>query len=220
MVAVALDDEREERVRRSEGSGFTDLQRLIALSDGVFAIALTLLAVQLTVPELTVAPLQSELTTRLLGLYPKVLSYVIAFAVVALYWTGHRRTFKHIRRSDSWLTLLNLGLLLCVTFQPFPTAVLGSYGNQTAAPVLFACTLALTGLFTSGIWLYAALGHRLIARTVSSRLILHLALRGASAPLVFLISIPIAFINPTGSELAWAFIFVVQFGLRRVFGEL
>jgi len=108
------DDEAAE-----EGIG-----RILALSDGVFAIATTLLIVEIAVPATTS---NVGLPKALLGLWPRYLAYVLSFVVIARFWVMHRLTFRLIARDDAALVWLNLLLLMLVAFLPFPTAVLGQH---------------------------------------------------------------------------------------------
>jgi uncharacterized membrane protein len=216
---MALEDEERELRSPRESRHQRELNRMLALSDGVFAIAITLLVLQLAVPEISGGAVAAELASHLVSTIPEIVTYCIGFTVIALYWVGHRRTFLLIVRTDSGLTLLNLALLLCVAFMPFPTAVLGKYGNTTVAVVFYTLTLTAAGLVTLALWLYAAVGHRLISRHVSSRLIQHHSLRAAVPPIVFLLSIPVAQWSPTAAEYSWAVIMPMFFVLRRLFRD-
>jgi uncharacterized membrane protein len=216
---MALEDEERERRSSPESRHEQELNRMLALSDGVFAIAITLLVLQLAVPEISGGAVAAKLASHLVSTIPQIVTYCIGFTVIALYWAGHRRTFLLIVRTDGVLTLLNLALLLCVAFMPFPTAVLGNYGNTTVAVVFYTMTLTAAGLAMLALWLYAALGHRLISRHISSRLIQHHSLRAAVPPIVFLLSIPLAQWSPTAAEYSWAVIILVFFVLRRLFRD-
>jgi uncharacterized membrane protein len=193
------------------------LDRLIFLSDGVFAIAMTLLAIELTVPALSSSD-QSELVQALLSLGPKYLSFLISFLVVASFWTSHQRIFSYIIRSDSRLVWQNVFVLLCIAFQPFPTSVLGTYRNTTAV-TFYAGTLVVTGLSVLALWLYATTKRRLVASNLSARQIQHLTLRLAGAPLVFLVSIAIAQWSPDVAEYSWLTIAVMIAVLRWVYSR-
>lgn len=104
------DDEAAE-----EGIG-----RILALSDGVFAIALTLLVLEIAVPATTS---DARLPKALLGLWPRYIAYLLSFVVIARFWVTHRLTFRLIGCGDDTLVWLNLLLLMFVAFLPFPTAV-------------------------------------------------------------------------------------------------
>jgi uncharacterized membrane protein len=185
-----------------------ELDRLIYLSDGVFAIAMTLLAVSLVLPEATSGN-TADLGQRLLSLGPRYLSYALSFLVIASYWRSHQKTLRYVVRLDSRFVWMNLLLLLCIAFQPFPTSVLGSYSNDVAAVTLYAGTLAVTGVVVLGMWLYATVGWRLIRRDVSPRVVQHYVVRAICVPLIFLISIGIAQFDTNVAKYSWIAIAVV-----------
>jgi len=189
-----------------------ELERLIFLSDGVFAIAMTLLAVGLALPEVTSSS-TADLGQRLLALSPRYLSYVLSFVVIAQYWRSHQRTFRYVVRLDNRFVWLNLWLLLCIGFLPFPTSVLGSYGNDVAAVTLYAGSLALTGLVVLCMWLYATIGRRLVARDLSPRVIQHTTVRALCAPVIFLMSIGIAQIDSDLAKYSWIAIAVALYAV-------
>jgi uncharacterized membrane protein len=189
---------------------------MLALSDGVFAIAITLLVLQLTAPEIMSSARGGDLGTILADAAPKVLIYGIGFTVIALYWVGHRRIFLLIERTDSLLTFLNLALLMCIAFMPFPTAVLGQYSGT--APVLFyAATQTVTGTVNLALWLHAVRGRRLVSPSMSSRLISHHTMRAAVVPSVFLVSMAIAPFSPVAAQFFWGAIIVCLALLTRFF---
>src|SRR5437899_1855756 len=100
----------------------TETARIEAFSDGVFAIAITLLILEIKVPGLQ----QGRLAGALLRQWPSYLAFLLSFVYIGIMWMNHHRMFTHIRRSNDTLLLLNLLLLLGVTVVPFPTAVLAS----------------------------------------------------------------------------------------------
>src|SRR5205807_283502 len=124
----------------------------------------------------------------------------------------------HIVRADSRLVWLNVMLLLCIAFQPFPTTVLGVY-DSTPAVTLYAGTLSITGLVLLVLWLYASAGRRLLRKDVNERLIRYYALRAAGVPVVFVVSIGIAQVNTIAAELSWSAILAVIALLRRVYRD-
>ena len=145
------------------------LHRLLILSDGVFAIALTLLAVQLALPEATKDVRGAALLPALLGAWPKVLGYLTSFTVIAIFWQAHHRLFLQVRRYDGilmWLVFLQLG---CIAFIPFPTAVVGEHVGNPVAQEFYYATLLVSGLVWVLLRWYATAGHRLVDRGLSSR---------------------------------------------------
>src|SRR5690242_168868 len=137
----------EAEIDREPG---VDLERIRLFSDAVFAFAITLLVIDLKVPE-TAAFLEEGLY----NLPPKVLSFIVSFLVVGSYWVGYHRYSRFIERVDRRLVWLNLYFLMSVVFTPFPTALLGTFGNRQRAVVLYAASLAIVGLFMTLMWLYA-----------------------------------------------------------------
>jgi uncharacterized membrane protein len=193
---------RSNNVEDLEHPATGDLDRLVFLSDGVFAIAMTLLVVQFTVP--VVAPTTpGALGQHLRSLGPLYFSYTLSFLVIASYWSAHRRVFRHIVRVDTGLVWLNLVLLLLIAFQPFPTSVLGNYGSDPAAVTFYALTLTLTGIVVLGLWVYAVRDRRLVRPDLDRSLVEEHMLRALMIPVVFAISIAIAQVNAGAAEYWW-----------------
>jgi uncharacterized membrane protein len=183
---------------------------MTTFSDGVFAIAMTLMVVQLTVPlipsSLPSAEVGHRLASALAALGPAYFSFGLSFVVIAASWVAHHRRFQSLRRYDSGLIWLNM-LLLCVVFVPFPTAVLGRYGDQTVAVVLYAATMAVTAAVSVAMTLYTD-RRGLVGPApgpVRSRIV-----RGAVVPAVFLASIPVALVSPNAAEWSWLALFVLS----------
>lgn len=127
-------EEKEERA--------SEIGRLIALSDGVFAFAMTLLIVSVEVPTLSNEEAKTELVSDIGALWPQILSYVIGFLVIGFMWSAHRRTFSRVQDYDDRLVKLNIFLLMLVAFLPLPTGILGRYGNLAISTILYALVLA------------------------------------------------------------------------------
>lgn len=163
------------------------LERLIFLSDGVYAIALTLLAVELVLPE-TAADLNGDaLLDSLLESWPKVLAFLISFTVIANFWVGHNVLFQHVRRFDGGLMWLALLQLLCVAFIPYPTSVIGGHiGDQVAQQFYFG-TLLVTGLVMAALWWYMNSGHRLVDPNLSPQIVRRTHLISLTLPLTMLV---------------------------------
>ena len=189
------------------------LGRLLALSDGVFAFAMTLLVVQLAVPQLAQGQ-ASQLGSQLLAEGPSYFSYLISFVVISMYWYSHHRLFRYIRRWDAWLITLNLGALLFVAVMPFPTAIMGRYGDQTLAVVIYAATLGTTGLFIWLIWWYG-IRRQLFTRSLEQHAARQFRWRAFLTPAVFFLSIPLAFWQPRVAQSSWGLIWLGIYVLSR-----
>lgn len=197
------------------------LERLIAFSDGVFAIAMTLLVLSLTVPTLTgsAEKINDELWTTLREQLPELLSYAISFAVIGRYWLIHHRLFRLVRRADPPLLVWNLALLAVIAIIPFPTELLGRYGDTTAAVVAYSCTMVLVGLTNIGLTqhVYRA---GLLDERVTEEFRDHAQWRGVMVPAAFAISIPIAFVDPIAATWSWAVLIVVMsVVIKRRYGD-
>lgn len=140
----------------------TDLSRVLALSDAVFAFALTLLAVDLDVPQIASNLVSAELPRELIALIPKFIVFALAFYLVVVKWMAHRRIFNHIVRYDSTLLWLNNWFLLFIAFMPVPAAVLGRYPQEPAALIFFGVTQIITTLVQWGLWIYATREKRFV----------------------------------------------------------
>lgn len=120
-----------------------NVARLEAFSDGVFAVAITLLVLDIKIPE-HLPP--TELTSHLVELLPRVGAYVLSFFVVGLYWSMHRMYLLGIRKADGTLVFLNLLMLLLVSFFPLPTSMLGSYPDSPTSLLVYGACLLATNL--------------------------------------------------------------------------
>ena len=103
------------------------LNRFEAFSDGVFAIAVTLLVLEIKAPDLSEAT-SSEAITKLLQVFPHILSYITSFIVIGVLWINHHALFHFLKRVDRTALAINLLLLMCVAFIPYPTALIGELG--------------------------------------------------------------------------------------------
>ena len=123
-----------------------DTGRIEAFSDGVFAIAITLLVIEIGVPHVEGTTLFGALVEQ----WPSYLGYVISFLQIGVIWANHHNRFRFIVRSDHVLLFLNILFLMCVAFIPFPTALLAEYLQgieRTTAGAVYAGTLAVTAVF-------------------------------------------------------------------------
>ncbi|HKU67925.1 MAG TPA: TMEM175 family protein [Candidatus Baltobacteraceae bacterium] len=122
-------------------------------SDGVFAIAITLLVLGLAVPALS-RPSEHALTSRLLALWPNFVAYALSFAVIGIMWNNHHMLFRTVDRLDRTTWLINLVLLGITAFIPFATAVLGAYPTLRPGAVLYGLTLTAASITYNGLLHY------------------------------------------------------------------
>jgi len=179
--------------------GRKETGRVEAFSDGVFAIAMTLLVLNIKVPN-TDQP--GQLGSLLWQQWPSYLAFVISFAFIGIMWVNHHRLFVHIRRIDHMLLVLNGALLLGVTAVPFPTAVLAQYlgkADEKAATMLYAGTYVVVAVFFNVLWRYAASGHRLLGEEVDEAEVNRITRQYAYGPLLYLACFVLAYINVAAS---------------------
>ena len=113
--------------------------RLEAFSDGVFAIVITLLILDIRFPEVD----YSQFKATFVSLLPRILAYVMSFIIIGLYWVVHHNSMHAMRKTDRGFLWLNILLLLCVSFIPFPTSLLGRYPFQAGPIVVYGITLII-----------------------------------------------------------------------------
>jgi uncharacterized membrane protein len=177
--------------------GSNDTGRIETFSDGVFAIAITLLVIEIGVPHLENEPDGTSLFGALIGQWPSYLAYLVSFLQIGVIWANHHNRFTYIVRSDHVFLFLNILFLMCVAFIPFPTALLAEYiqsEERTTAVAVYTGTLATTAVFFTLLWGYAAKGCRLLnrdlypatLRTMTSRYVVGMVLYVAAFALTFL----------------------------------
>lgn len=128
-------------------SGEFKTGRLDAFSDGVFAIVITLLVIELHIPEVEGGPhVSQELIHGLIKLLPKFISFIVSFAYIAIYWVNHHQLFHMVKKSDRGLFWLNSLFLMFLTFIPFPTALIGSYPHDPVAVGFYGVAMFFTAV--------------------------------------------------------------------------
>lgn len=182
--------------------------RIEAFSDGVFAIASTLLVLQLNLPDLGSNPTNAALTEALLQEAPLYFSFILSFIVIGRYWIAHHQIFDKIERATPGLASINILLLMAVVAMPFSTEVLGDHGNLSAATIFYAVSLSLVGIMGYFVWRYAV-NHQLIYKNITEAEIKNANRRSLVVPVVFLASIPIALIDVTAAQWFWMLALIV-----------
>jgi uncharacterized membrane protein len=204
------DDERPS----GAGNDGRGLGRTLALSDGIFAIAMTLLAFQIQPSALNGKLAQHHLTRALGKLGDQYFVFFLSFAVIGLLWLAHHRLFNRIGRADELLMTLNLLFLMTVAALPFPSGVLGQYGSQRAAVVLYAASMAVAGTLLGLLTLVASRRALLVPGTDPKAIRKGLA-RSVSMAAVFALSIPVAFVfSPSVASDSWALVWVCMQAIR------
>ncbi|MBO9579133.1 MAG: DUF1211 domain-containing protein [Microbacteriaceae bacterium] len=173
------------RARRLFGRG-DGAERIAAYSDGVFAIAMTLLVLDIVVPDGSTSAAQV-----LAEEWPSYVAFALSFVIVALAWVGHHRRFRVVVGHDVGLLWLNLLLLLFVVSMPFPTSLISAFAPETAAVVVYAAAIALLQLGALAQWWYCW-RRGLLAPSVDRGVFLVVVWDLLPVIAVFLVSVPIA----------------------------
>jgi uncharacterized membrane protein len=189
-----------------------ETDRLLALSDGVVAIAITLLVLELTVPEVPPGTPTAAVPTLVFEQWHEFVGYVLSFLVIGSYWVNHRRIFVHIERHDRGVVWLNLVFLLVLAFVPFASSMFATYPNQFGVMFL-AGALALTGLCLTLLWSYAS-RQRLLKEGLASRTVQIQAARFLASPFVFVLSIGVAAFDPGLGILTWLLLVPINVALQ------
>jgi uncharacterized membrane protein len=177
----------------------SETARVEAFSDGVFAIAITLLIIEIHVPAREHA---ETLGHELLRIWPSYLGYLTSFLTIGVMWINHHYVFELIARVDQTMLLLNTLLLMLIAFVPFPTAVLAQFietGGARAAAVLYGATLTLTAITYFTWWRYASAGRRLIGENVPDEVVDDITRAYAPGTLLYGGAMLVAFLQPWAS---------------------
>jgi len=194
---------------------------LFALSDGVFAFALTFLAVTLVLPTSLGSPVLPSLPRYLASLQSSFVGYILSYFVIASWWSSHHRLFSSFVRYDALLVRLNTFFLLVISITPFLVTLLFAYGPNGFGPgslstrlaiAIYACIEALGGAILLGIWRHGTRDHRLVAATLPQDWIRATERMQWVNVGTFVVSIGIAFASPLLAELLWV---VMIFGVSR-----
>ena len=191
-------NENESSSKRRYG-----LDRVLAISDGVFAFAITLLVLDLLVPVLSSGATSADLGQALSKEYTSFVSYLLSFFIAGVWWNAHNRNFGFLRSADSTLRWLNLLFLLWIALLPFFTKILDQYINLQLAVVLYALDQAGAGSFLTLSWWYSSRHHRLVDNALEDRTIKHITMRNAVAPLSFVISMGLSFFGFIVAFISW-----------------
>jgi len=189
--------------------------RIEAFSDGVFAIAITLLILDIKVPHMRDLTSAGGLVQALLGLWPAYIAYLISFATILIIWVNHHRIFNYIKRSDDAFLFLNGFLLFLVVFIPFPTALLSEYLTSQYAHIvsaIYSGTFLMVAVALQLLWRHAAKDKRLISRNADHCFISNISKQYRYGPPLYLLALMLSFIWAPAS-IAMCFLLAVFFSI-------
>jgi uncharacterized membrane protein len=193
-----------------------DARRVEALADGVFAIAMTLLVLELHVPKLATSAPDRELMNDLAHAWPKFLTYAGTFILLGVLWIGHHNQFHYVRQVNRRFLWINILFLMFAAFMPYCTALLGSYIQSRVAATIYGTAIFVTTLLLYAIWRYAAkngllsheatpevvraAGKRILFGLVGIVVALGVSLASAPAGLVLYVVVPLSYLRQSGID--------------------
>jgi TMEM175 potassium channel family protein len=184
-----------------------NLSRLEVLGDAIFGFSLTLLALDLRLPQVDPAALASAM----LAMLPKLLVFVFAFLVIAQQWDVHQRTMMHIERADGIFVWLYLLSLMFVILMPSTADILGRYPLQPLALVAFGVNTALLCLASWAMWQYASYRRRLLNDEIAPHVVKLISRLWLYPPLIIAITLPLGFISVYPVYAIWCLMPVLSY---------
>ena len=181
------------------------LERIVFFSDAVFAIAITLLIIEVKVPHLEHEASERDFGLALVRLIPNFVGYFFSFLVIGAYWVGHHKIYGHIVDWNYGLVWRTVLFLLVIAFMPFTTAFFSEYVTHVVPTVLYASAFALAGVMEIVLWRYA-ISNGLTDPNVDRRELDHLTWRMSVLPIIGLLAMVIGFIKPMFAGMAFALI--------------
>lgn len=187
-------------------------ERLVLFTDAVIAITITLLVLEIRLPEGVAEMSDAELWAALLGLWDRFLAYLISFAVIGLYWLNHHGKFDRVNGSTRQLLLINLLFLLFIGLVPFTTALIAESGGAVST-IIYAGGMVCCGLLLMWLWIHADRAGLIdpgVDRAERWRLMRSTLL----SSIVFALSIPIALFDPGWAKWFWLLIIPANWTAR------
>lgn len=188
----------------------TTTERLVFFSDAVFAIAMTLLVIDLKVP----VPGDQSTWQIIASQSDDLIAYALSFTIIGLNWMGHHRKFRVIKFHDAPLMMIDLVLLFFIAFLPFPTSLLSEYSGDVIAVVLYAAVVGIVGMLQYAIWRYAW-RQGFVDDVIDVALYKYVRRNQLLTPIVFGVSIPLAlFVSGDVAMYSWFALIPVHIALR------
>ncbi len=192
----------------------TDLGRIGAFTDGVMAVAITLLVLNIEVPDVA----NDELGQALVDLLPSLGAYALSFVLIGRFWVIHHGFFETLSRFDGRLMALNLLYLALIALLPFATDLFDRYNDQSLAAAVFGAILGLAALVNWLMHLHAVRAGLVSEKHVGAASIFASPV-GLGFTVIFLASVPLAFVSPYLAEVLWVSTIVLRYPLRRLTGR-
>ena len=190
-------------------------EHVVSFGDAIFAFAITLMTLSIDVPDLPPNLTESQLLSRLYDMYPQVESYIISFAVIAIFWVSYHQVFNFIKESHISMVYLNLLFLLFITFLSVSTSLVINYGSYQIPYVLYCILVIMTSTLLALIWWIGTKDYRLIDKNIHPLFIKGVMVNILLIPLVFAISILISFFDLNIAQYLWLAIAPLNIVVKR-----
>ena len=193
--------------------------RLEAFADGVFAIAATLLILNV---DTQIPGGVTDLGASILHIWPSYLAYSVSFFTIGIMWVNHHTVMAQVGRVDRRFLVANIGLLMCIAFVPFPTRLVAEHirgaGARDAA-LVYGFTMVATAIMFSVTWFYASRGHRLLRRDADPAVVSGISRSYLPGPWIYLGATLLAFLSPAASVIAFLVIAALYVLESSIFGN-
>ena len=190
-------------------------EHIISFGDAIFAFAITLMTLSIDIPDLPTNLTESQLISTLYDMYPKVESYIISFAVIAVFWISYHQVFNYIKGSPISMVYLNLLFLLLITFLSITTSLVIEYGSYQISYVIYCVVVIMTSSLLALIWRYASKDYRLVDKDVHPLFVRGMMVNLVLVPFVFAISILVSFFDLDIAQYLWLIIVPLNIAVRR-----
>lgn len=200
----------EENIRKA-----LETDRIISLTDGIFAFSMTLLIIGIAIPEIPKALAPTQLWPKLSEMIPVIFDFILSFVLLAVFWNIHQKQFRAIKRADERLSWINIILLLAVVFMPFATELSSKYDNSIIAVAIFNIDLLVISLLYLAIWKYAQ-NVKLIDANLSAETINFIGSKYATIMIICLIALVLGLFIPAWCTVVyWAIPLILIYKERK-----
>ena len=190
-------------------------EHIISFGDAIFAFAITLMALSIEIPDLPSNLTEPELMARLAETSTGLESYLISFAIIAVFWISYHQIFNFIIGSHMAIVYLNLLFLLFITLLSISTSLVINYATYQIPFIIYCIVVVLTSSLLAVIWRYASKDYRLIDKNVNPLFIKGVLIKLISIPIIFVISIFISFVDVNIAQYFWLIIMPVSITIKR-----
>lgn len=188
---------------------FYPATRLEALADAVFAIAMTLMVLELAIPFISGDPTNKEITQALFSMWPRFLTYFLSFMILGVFWLIHHFIFENVKAYNTTLAWLNIIFLMLVSLIPFTTSYLGEYFLETTPTLIYGLQLLLMFFLGFSLWTYSTTKKRLVNADFDTDLAKGAKAMGYIYFIILIIAIIFSFIKPVVSIAVYGVIVVL-----------